>query len=211
MVDHMFQTAVILAGGRSSRMGFDKQLLEIDPSHKHLAVYLAEKLLEQFREVLVVTNTPQLYQGLPVRTCSDIYPGEGPISGMHSAFCHCDSEYIFVMACDMTQFSPAYARYQAERIDREQSRACVTMRGEKMEPFHAFYHRSLLEDMEKRLAAHKTSIFQLLRKYQITEITQEEMRPYADPETLFLNLNTPQDYKEYGNSLVKNNESTTEK
>lgn len=211
MIDAMFQTAVILAGGRSSRMGFDKQLLEIDPSHKHVAVYLAEKLLEQFHEVLVVTNTPRLYEGVPVRTCSDIYPGEGPISGMHSAFCHCDSEYIFVMACDMTRFSPEYACYQAERMNREQSEACVTMRGEKMEPFHGFYHRSLLGDMEQRLIVHKTSIFQLLKKHRITEITEEEMRFYADPEKLFRNLNTPQDYEKYGSDLVKNNESVPEK
>lgn len=197
MIDHMFQTAVILAGGHSSRMGFDKQLLEVDQSHKHLAVYLAEKLLEQFQEVLVVTNTPELYQDVPVRTCSDIYPGEGPISGMHSAFCHCNSEYIFVMACDMTQFSPEYARYQAERMAQEETEACVTLRGEKMEPFHGFYKRSLLKHMEQKLIDHKTSIFQLLGKHHITEILEEEMRVYVDPEKLFRNLNTPQDYKKF--------------
>lgn len=197
MADRMFQTAVILAGGHSSRMGFDKQLLEVDQSHKHLAVYLAEKLMDQFQEVLVVTNTPQLYEGVSVRTCSDIYPGEGPISGMHSAFCHCDSDYIFVMACDMTQFSPEYARYQAERMLMEETEACVTLRGEKMEPFHGFYRRSLLNYMEQSLKVHKTSIFQLLRKHHITEIMEEEMRPYADPEKLFRNLNTPQDYKRF--------------
>ena len=194
-MESMFQTAVILAGGRSRRMGFDKQLLEIDETHKYLAVYLAEQLLESFREVIVVTNTPQLYEGVPVRTCRDIYPGEGPVSGIHSAFCHCDSEYLFVMACDMMEFSPAYSRYQAQRMEREQSEACVTLHGDRMEPFHGFYRRSLLEDMEQKLIAHKTSVFGLLKKHRITEITEEEARAYADPEKLFRNLNTPQDYE----------------
>lgn len=193
--DDMFGTAVILAGGKSSRMGFDKQLLEKDD--KHLAVYLAEELLKQFREVLVVTNTPELYAEAPVRTCSDIYPGQGPISGMHSAFCHCDSDYIFVLACDMTGFSADYACYQAWRMAQEGTEACVTMRGEKMEPFHGFYRRSLLPDMEKRLKEQKNSIFKLLMKHSVTGIREDEMKCYVDPEELFRNLNTPEDYRSF--------------
>lgn len=196
--ERMFQTAVILAGGRSSCMGFDKQLLEKDhKDHKHLAVYLAEELLKQFKEVIVVTNTPWLYEGVPVRTCSDIYPGQGPISGMHSAFCHCNSDYIFVLACDMTGFSADYARYQALRMMEEDTEACVTMRGDKMEPFHGFYKRSLVGDMERKLKEHKTSIFKLLMKHRVTGIQEEEMKRYVDPEMLFCNLNTPEDYEHF--------------
>ena len=195
MKDSMFQTAVILAGGHSSRMGFDKQLLEFN--HKHLAVYLAEELHKEFQEVLVVTNTPELYEGTFIRTCSDIYPGQGPISGMHSAFCHCQSDTIFVMACDMTQFSPAYAHYQAKRMREEQTEACVTLRGEKLENFHGFYHRCLLSAMEERLQIRRTSIFRFLQSRHVTLISEEEMRPYADVKTLFRNLNTPQDYQQF--------------
>lgn len=198
--EKMFQTAVILAGGRSSRMGFDKQLLEREQDHKHLAVYLAEELKKQFQEVIVVTNTPQLYEGAPVRTCSDIYPGQGPISGMHSAFCHCDSDHIFVLACDMTGFCPEYARYQADRMMEEGTEACVTMRGEKMEPFHGFYSRSLLTYMEQKLKEQKTSIYKLLMKHPVTCIREEEMKCFVDPEDLFRNLNTPEDYQHYQDS-----------
>ncbi|MDO5411054.1 MAG: molybdenum cofactor guanylyltransferase, partial [Lachnospiraceae bacterium] len=191
-------TAVLLAGGRSSRMGFDKQLLE--KNHKRLSICLAEELLKAFREVLVVTNTPELYQELPVKTCSDIYPGQGPVSGMHSAFCHCGADRIFVMACDMPGFCAEYARYQAERMQKEQTEACVTMRGEKMEPFHGFYSRSLLKDMEARLVQRKTSVFKLLQTHAVTRIDEEEMRRYVAPEKLFCNLNTPQDYEIYAKS-----------
>jgi molybdopterin-guanine dinucleotide biosynthesis protein A len=194
-MESLFHTAVILAGGHSSRMGFDKQLLEKD--HKHLAVYLAEELLHQFQEVIVVTNTPELYEDVPVRTCQDIYPGQGPISGMHSAFCHCESDSIFVLACDMTGFSPEYAKYQAERMLQEKTEACVTMRGEKMETFHGFYKRTLHAEMEQKLKEKKTSIYRLLQNHPVTEITEEEMQTYANPEQLFRNLNTPDDYKKY--------------
>lgn len=198
MEKSMFQTAVILAGGHSSRMGFDKQLLEF--RNRHLAMYLAEELHRAFQEVLIVTKTPELYKGTFVRTCGDLYPGQGPISGIHSAFCHCQSDVLFVMACDMTQFHLEYASYQAKRMQQEQTEACVTLRDGKLENFHAFYHRSLLEDMEERLKIHRTSIFRFLESRHVTRISENEVRAYTDPERLFRNLNTPQDYEKFRNN-----------
>lgn len=191
----MFRTAMILAGGKSSRMGFDKQLLELD--HKTLAVRMAEELLKHFERVIVVTKTPELYEHVDVITCSDIYPGQGPISGIHAAFRQSDAEVLFVVACDMTGFSRVYARHQAERMLKERTEACVTMNGEKMEPFHGFFSRSLLPDLEQRLTDPQApkSLYHLLKNHAVTEIGLEEMRGYADPEGIFTNLNTPQDYQ----------------
>lgn len=193
----MFRTAMILAGGKSSRMGFDKQLLELD--HKTLAVRMAEELLKHFERVIVVTKTPELYEKVDVMTCSDIYPGQGPISGIHAAFCQSDAEVLFVVACDMTGFSKAYAIHQAERMIEEKTEACVTMNGEKMEPFHGFFSRSLLPDLEQRLTDPQApkSMYHLLKNHAVTEIDIEEMRKYADPEGIFTNLNTPQDYQAF--------------
>ena len=193
----MFRTAMILAGGKSSRMGFDKQLLELN--HKTLAVRMAEELLKHFERVIVVTNTPELYQNVEVMTCSDIYPGQGPISGIHAAFSQSDAEVLFVVACDMTGFSNAYAVHQAERMLKEKTEACVTMDGEKLEPFHGFFSRSLLSDMEQRLTDEQApkSLYKLLKKHAVTEIDIEEMRIYADPQGIFTNLNTPQDYQNF--------------
>lgn len=196
-IKEMFRTAMILAGGRSSRMGFDKQLLELD--HKTLAVRMAEELLKHFEQVIVVTKTPELYENVDVRTCSDIYPGQGPISGIHAAFCQSDADVLFVVACDMTGFSKAYAMHQAERMVEEKTEACITMNGEKMEPFHGFFSRSLLPDLEQRLIDEHApkSLYMLLKKHAVTEIDIDEMRVYADPEGIFTNLNTPQDYQAF--------------
>lgn len=200
-----FSTAVILAGGRSKRMGFDKQLLEKD--NRHLAVFLSEELLKVFKEVIIVTNTPELYEELPVRTCQDIYPGQGPLSGIHSAFHHCNSEVMFVMACDMTAFGEKYARYQAARMLEDGTDACVTQNGEKLETFHAFYSRNLLPDMEKCLIEKRTSAFRFLREHHITEIAESEMEKYSNTGNLFLNLNTPQEYEAYKKSLSNRKQS----
>ena len=85
---------------------------------------MAEELLNHFERVIVVTKTPELYENVDVMTCSDIYPGQGPISGIHAAFCQSDAEVLFVVACDMTGFSKAYALHQAERMIEEKTEAC---------------------------------------------------------------------------------------
>ncbi|MGX8715569.1 MAG: molybdenum cofactor guanylyltransferase [Lachnospiraceae bacterium] len=292
-----FETAVILAGGKSKRMGFDKQLLEKD--HKRLTVALAESLLKLFDQVYVVTNTPELYRGLAVRTCSDLYPGQGPMAGIHSAFRASGSECIFVIACDMTGISPDLIRYQAERFCRAWSRenhaavsrsdgakpgsiavasrsdgakpgsiavasrsdgtepgsitaasksdgadsgsiavasrsdgaepgsitaasksdgadsgsiaaasrsysaqpsdaeACMICPDGKIEPFHGFYRRSLLEDIERRLQAQRNSLTGMLMDHEILRISREEAGRYADLQNLFRNINTPGDYRKY--------------
>ena len=208
-----FETAVILAGGKSKRMGFDKQLLEKD--HKRLTVALAESLLKLFDQVYVVTNTPELYRGLAVRTCSDLYPSQGHMAGIHSAFRARGSECIFVIACDMTGISPDLIRYQAERFCRAWSRenhaavsrsdgaqpgdaeACMICPDGKIEPFHGFYRRSLLEDIERRLQAQRNSLTGMLMDHEILRISREEAGRYADLQNLFRNINTPGDYRKY--------------
>lgn len=201
-LENMMDTAVILAGGKSSRMGFDKQLLERE-DHKTLTIALCEQLLQDFRHVVVVTRTPELYahQPLPITICQDVYPGKGPISGIHSAFYHSDAEFVFVMACDMTGYSSAYARYEAERMIQERTEACVTLHGEngKADPFHGFFARSLYGYMENCLtdpdASH--SIVHLLDHHAVTRIAEEDAAGYCDVKQLFRNLNTPKDYKDF--------------
>ncbi len=202
-LDQYFQTAVILAGGKSKRMGFDKQFLEKD--HKRLTVSLSETLLGIFDEVYVVTNKPDLYQDIPVRTCADIYPGQGPMAGIHAAFKDCASDCMFVIACDMTEISPDLIRYQAGRFmeartsgpDRDKPEACIICPDDKMEPFHGFYHRSLVEDMERRLKAQRNSLTGMLMDHETLRISRREAEEYADLQRLFRNLNTPADYKKY--------------
>lgn len=193
-----FETAVILAGGKSKRMGFDKQLLEKD--HKRLTVSLAESLEKIFDQVYVVTNTPELYEGLSVRTCSDIYPGQGPLAGIHSAFKASGSEFLFVIACDMTVVSPDLIRYQAARFSEASNstaEACIICPDGKMEPFHGFYRRSLLADIERRLQGQRNSLTGMLMDHEILRISREEAEEYADLTRLFRNINTPGDYKKY--------------
>ena len=77
-----FGTAVILAGGKSTRMGFDKQLLEIN--ERRLIDNLRRKLIREFDEIIVVTNRSEYYLGFDDKITKDIIVGKGPLSGIHA-------------------------------------------------------------------------------------------------------------------------------
>ncbi len=192
-----FGTAAILAGGMSSRMGFDKQLLTV--SRKRLITGLLPRLSECFDDILVVTNFPELYHGMAVRTVSDVIPGKGPLSGIHAALLAARSSYVYFMACDMPCFESAYVEYMKQRLREFPSDACVTKQGAWIEPFHAFYRQSAVETIESDLKADKTSVFYLLKKLSTLYIAEEEARRFSSNWSLFCNLNTREEYFAYLN------------
>lgn len=192
-----FGTAAILAGGMSSRMGFDKQLLTI--SRKRLIAGLLPRLAECFDDILVVTNFPELYNRMPVRTVSDIIPGKGPLSGIHAALQSSKSSYVYFMACDMPCFEAEYAEYMKQRLLEDPNDACVTRRGVWIEPFHAFYNQTAIGTLEADLNADKTSVFYLLKKLSTLYISEEEARRFSSNWSLFCNLNTREEYFAYLN------------
>ena len=102
-------TGVILAGGASRRMGSNKALLLHTSGRIIEGIY--RTLAELFEEVIIVTNTPQLYQFLPCRKVADIYPGKGVLSGIHSGLSHGSNSAAFVVACDMPQLQGELIRH----------------------------------------------------------------------------------------------------
>ena len=73
---------VILAGGRSRRMGTCKALLTIEGE---TMLSRLTRQLDDFQEKLLSTNTPALAEGLPLTPVPDFYPGAGPLAGLHAA------------------------------------------------------------------------------------------------------------------------------
>lgn len=190
-----FGTAVILAGGKSCRMGFDKQLLSV--KEKTLFKALLPNLRARFSDILVITNTPELYENDGVRTAADIFPNMGPLGGIHAALTYGLSDRVFVIACDMPRIDLAYIDYQMAQIMNTDYDACVTMGGERFQSFHAFYCKTALPMIEKDLMQNKASMFYLLKKINTRIISEQEAKSVITVPQLFLNLNTKEDYNNY--------------
>ncbi|NLK43591.1 MAG: molybdenum cofactor guanylyltransferase [Tissierellia bacterium] len=195
-----FGTAIILAGGKSSRMGFDKQFLKIN--ERRLMDSLTLKLREEFDEIIIVTNKPQYYIGLGHKITSDIIENIGPLGGIHAGLSLASSQYAFVVACDMPNINLEYVRFMKSTIEGKDVDGCVTKFGEWIEPFSSFYSKGIVEDIENHLNFNMRSINSLLKKLNINYIEESKAREFSPNWDMFLNLNTREDLDKYLENLV---------
>jgi molybdopterin-guanine dinucleotide biosynthesis protein A len=183
-------TAVILAGGRSSRMGSNKALLPyrgglfIESIHRRLAAL--------FPEVLLVTNTPEQYDFLPCRKAGDIYPDMGALAGLHSGLHHSATPHIFAVACDMPYLDDRLIRYL---VSQRHKGDLVIPEGEGgLEPLHAVYARRCLPHMEASLLASRRRIVSFFDRVDIVSVPGSVTAAFDPDLRSFSNINTPDDY-----------------
>lgn len=137
-------TAVILAGGKSSRMGFDKQYIRV--KGKLIIEYQLEILRKLFEEVIIVTNKPEEYKSYGCRLVSDELPDFGPLGGIHSGLKASNSQFNYFIACDMPNINSEYILFMRDRLQSAEPRpeAVVTRFGNWIEPFNAYYSKDLI-------------------------------------------------------------------
>jgi len=183
-------TGVILAGGKSSRMGSNKALLPHRGGRFIEAIY--RQLSPLFEEVLVVTNTPEQYAFLGCRMVADLYQGAGALAGLHAGLFHSRTPHIFAVACDMPYLNDDVIRTLVAR--RGQSDVIIPESENGPEPLHAVYCRSCLPAMETALQTGKRRLISFLPEVRVTTIPGETIR-FVDPALdSFRNINTPADY-----------------
>lgn len=188
-----FGAAIILAGGKSSRMGFDKQFLKIDD--RRLMFSLISKLKTEFDEIIIVTNKPQNYIGFNAKIITDKIKDIGPLAGIHAGLIEASSKYSFVVACDMPNINMEYIRYMKENIFNQ--KGCITEYDNHIEPFSSFYSKEIVSDIEEHLETKKRSINSLAKKLDILYIREKEARKFSPNWDMFLNLNTREDLNSY--------------
>lgn len=107
LVDNV--TGVILAGGKSSRMGVDKSLLKIDD------VTLIERCYELmksvFTKVVISTNDPAQFDFVNTVKVKDTYQDFGPLSGIYSTLKFLNMKKVFILSVDMPFILPDLIRY----------------------------------------------------------------------------------------------------
>ena len=192
-----FGTAIILAGGKSSRMGFDKQFLKI--KERRVMDIVISKLKKEFNEIIVVTNKPEYYIGFGNKIVSDIIKGMGPLSGLHVGLKNSSSEYAYFIACDMPNISIEYIRYMKKKMqEKEQEpQACVTKFGNWIEAFNSFYSKDLYHGIEKHLQENKRSVNSFLQKSDTLYIEEDDARRFSPKWEMFINLNTRDELDDY--------------
>lgn len=189
-------TAIILAGGKSSRLGFDKQLLEYKG---HYLIDLLLGLLSPiFAEVVLVSNTPALHRGRGCRVVGDTLPGAGPLGGLQAGLEAARYPLCYVTACDMPWISMPYIRFLLEyHRQHPGAEAIVTRLGEMLEPMNALYAKTLADTTLALLERQQRKMTALLDVARTVYIPEATARRYSPDWGMFDNINTPADWQRY--------------
>ena len=183
-------TGVIQAGGRSTRMGGEPKAL-LDLGGRRIIERVVDALVPVLSEILLVTNTPELYAFLGLPTVPDAYPGAGSLGGIYSGLRAGPGEAVFTVACDMPFLRSDVVRLV---VDRAGAGDVVIPRvGDQWETLHALYGRSCLPAMESRIAAGRLKITGFFDDVRVVEIHEREIARLADPSVVFMNVNTPEE------------------
>ena len=191
----LFGTAAILAGGKSSRMGFDKQLLMEDD--RRILETVIETLKQEFSDILIVTAKPQLYESMGVRLFQDEYSGKGPLAGVHAALSNARSQYVYLLACDMPVVNLPFIRHMKEKLVETGMDICASRYNDRMEPFNTFYSRSLLGEVIHRLETGNSSLFRFIHASRACVLSQEDAACFDKELRMFTNINTRTEYQKY--------------
>ncbi len=187
-------TSIILAGGRSLRLGRCKAVETI--CGKSLLERVIEKLKTISNQILVVTSQKKL--GLPVaceaEVVVDIYPGKGPLAGICTGLLASKFPYSIVVACDMPFLNVELLRYMIELS--EGFDVVIPRSGERMiEPLHAIYSRSCINTIRAELERDHLKISRVLDILRVRYVEQEECQKFDPQHLSFFNVNSMVDLK----------------
>ena len=191
----LFGTTAILAGGKSSRMGFDKQLLM--ENDRRILEQVIETLRQEFEDIIIVTARPELYEGMGVRIFSDTYRDKGPLAGVHAALYNARSRFVYMLACDMPVVNMDFVRHMKQRLAQSGADVCVGERDGRLEPFNTFYSRDLLPEVVYRLETGNSSLFRFIHASNACVISQQEAACFDKELQMFLNINTRTEFEKY--------------
>lgn len=185
----MKTTAIILAGGKSSRFGRDKSMLVWNG--RRIMEHLVERCSDIADEVLVVSNAKEKF-GIPgVCELTDIYKGMGPLGGIHAGLRRASHDTVFVTACDMPLFHPELAEKLLSYSTRYE--AAVPVANGRIQPLFAMLKKTpALLVAESMLRADQRRLRGLYEQLHTCYYSQHEQ---AEDPDLFFNINYPADFE----------------
>lgn len=193
-------TAIILAGGKSTRMHQNKALLTING--KTIIKLLIEKLDEIFSDIIIITNLPNKFTDLDKAKHPDIYPHLGPIAGIHSGLLHSNTDKNFIISCDLPLVPADSIRYLVKqdlncdaKLFSERGKALMLCGIYRKQVCKIAEDLILNTDFTSKNSKEKITLRlrDLLKEISYETIDAEKLEWYC--ENHFLNMNTPEDYR----------------
>lgn len=178
------KTLAILAGGKSSRMNYNNKAF-LNYKDKAFIEHIIS-CGKDYKEIIIVANYEKLYKRFNLKIVKDIYVGNGPLSGIHTALKNSSTDKVLCVACDMPLINEkilnTLGNYKGDYD------VLVPKVDNRLQPLCSIYSKNILKSIEHSLDKNENKIQNLITNldYKIIEGFEVEK---------FLNINTPDEYK----------------
>lgn len=201
-------TGIVLAGGRSTRMGRDKAWVEV--AGRPMIAWVLEAVQAVAQYTMIVSRRSGHLQSLGVPVVEDRYPARGPLTGVHAGLKAAPTELCLVVACDLPLVQPALLSLLAASCGPAHAAVPYVMpravpsarplgsfgssREAGLQPLCAAYRRACLAPLEKLLAGGgSVPAVVLVSVVKARIIGPEEWRVMDPHGRSFYNVNRPED------------------
>ncbi|RYG73566.1 molybdenum cofactor guanylyltransferase [Lentibacillus lipolyticus] len=183
---------IVLAGGKSSRMGTNKSLLPIDgkPSITHVT----NELKKFSQQTAVITNDPASYTFLELDMYSDRYEGMGPLAGIEAGLHYSSADVCAFAACDMPFIDRKVYRLLLQSMGSYD--AVIPVYDNKMHPLAGVYRKRVLPRIQNLLDDDQRKVRTLFRHINVLYVSDYKNIPSHVQEKHFFNMNNRDQYKE---------------
>ena len=182
---------VILAGGKSKRMGLDK--LGLFHNGHTLLESAVSRFSEEFEDVYLSVADAAKYPEINARRIVDIRPGLGPMSGLHASLLSLPEDGVFLVAADLPYSCPLAAKHLIE-LCQDHDACIIRLPDGRLEPLFGYYRKTLLERCENALESGVNQMTVLIGCVNTRYVAPCELGPLWD-DKLILNVNYPEDYE----------------
>lgn len=184
-------TGVLLAGGKSRRMGEDKRYLAV--GEQTLLERGLEMLQSIFCEVLVVIAQDSPPLSIDARVVRDLVPECGSLGGLYTGLTQATTPYIFVVACDMPFLNQTVIAQFTNR--RTTDDIVIAKLDDRLHPMHALYSKRCLPALEQMIRARQLKIQEIVSQssLRVRYVTEADLLTIDPSGHSFYNVNTMAD------------------
>lgn len=182
-------TAFVLAGGESTRMGREKATLEF--GGRTLLEHALHLALGVAAEAIIVGSKGEFERY--GRILEDVYPGQGPLSGIHAALWASPTDLNLILAVDTPFLEARFLEYLVAQARESGAVVTVPRTADGFHPLAAVYRRAFREPAEQALREGRNRIDALFSQVETRILEAADLEKLAFAPAIFENLNTPEE------------------
>lgn len=193
MSDRPEYSAIILAGGKSSRMGCPKADLRFDGGT--MLDYIVAEMMRVFDDLVVAVAEPKLFawEGYGARSIEDRVSYRGPVAALEHVLRKVEFDRAFVCSCDVPFVNGDLARRLCDMLSDDD--VLIPRVDGKLQMLHAVYRKDCAKTLADMRKNGENRLHKIVNLVKARIVPEEEIRA-LDPDLLsFFNVNTPEDYQ----------------